>query len=250
MKIDLHNKNVLVTGASRGIGKGIAEGLGNSGARIAIHYNSNQQNAEELARKIGNNSEIFQADLSNSDNCETLFNDVVGRFNRIDAIINNAGTLIMSPMESKNWVKDWDLTMAINLRAVGILSKMAIQHFQSQGGGKIINIASRAAFRGDTPEFLAYAASKAGVVALSKSIARDFGKDNITCFTLAPGWVNTDMTKESIVEYGEKHILEGIALNRLTEPEDIAPIVNLLVSGLADHATGTTIDINAASYVH
>ena len=250
MKIDLHNKNILVTGASNGIGKGIAEALGNSGAKIAIHYNSNQQNASELARQIGNGSEVFQADLSDSNNCEKLFNEVVSRFNRLDAIINNAGTLIMSPLESKNWVKDWDLTMAINLRAVGILCRMAIQHFQANGGGRIINIASRAAFRGDTPDFLAYAASKAGVVALSKSIARGFGKDNITCFTLAPGWVKTDMTKESIAKYGENHILEGIALNRLTEPKDIAPIVNLLASGLADHATGTTIDINAASYVH
>jgi len=249
MKIDLHNKNILVTGASNGIGKGIAEALGNSGAKIAIHYNSNQQKASELARQIGNGSEVFQADLSDSNSCEKLFNDVISRFNRLDAIINNAGTLIMSPMESKNWVKDWDLTMATNLRAVGILCRMAIQHFQANGGGRIINIASRAAFRGDTPEFLAYAASKAGVVALSKSIARGFGRDNITCFTLAPGWVKTDMTKESIDKYGEHHILEGIALNRLTEPKDIAPIVILLASGLADHATGTTIDINAASYV-
>ncbi len=249
MKIDLHNKNILVTGASNGIGKGIAEALGNSGAKIAIHYNSNQQNASELARQIGNGSEVFQADLSDANSCEKLFNDVISRFNRLDAIINNAGTLIMSPLESENWIKDWDLTMATNLRAVGILCRMAIQHFQANGGGRIINIASRAAFRGDTPEFLAYAASKAGVVALSKSIARGFGSDNITCFTLAPGWVKTDMTKESIDKYGEHHILEGIALNRLTEPKDIAPIVILLASGLADHATGTTIDINAASYV-
>ena len=98
MKIDLHNKNILVTGASNGIGKGIAEALGNSGAKIAIHYNSNQQNASELARQIGNGSEVFQADLSDANSCEKLFNDVISRFNRLDAIINNAGTLILSTM--------------------------------------------------------------------------------------------------------------------------------------------------------
>jgi NAD(P)-dependent dehydrogenase (short-subunit alcohol dehydrogenase family) len=127
---------------------------------------------------------------------------------------------------------------------------LAIQHFKTRQSGRIINIASRAAFRGDTAEFLAYAASKGGVVSLSRSIARAFGKDGITCFVVAPGWVKTDMAEDSIKEYGEEFILQGNALDRLTEPEDIAPMVTLLASGLADHATGTSIDINAASYVH
>jgi NAD(P)-dependent dehydrogenase (short-subunit alcohol dehydrogenase family) len=140
--------------------------------------------------------------------------------------------------------------MALNLRAVGILCQEAILHFQSRKNGRIINVASRAAYRGDSAEFLAYAASKGGVVSLSKSIARAFGKDGVKCFVLAPGWVNTDMTKESIAKYGKDHILQDAALKRLTQPEDIAPLVTLLVSGLADHATGTTVDINAGSYVH
>ena len=250
MNINLQKNNILVTGASRGIGAAIAKELGNSGARIAVHYNNNKNSAVDIARLIGNQSKTFKANLQDPIECENLFNRVLEEFGYIDTIVNNAGTLIMSPLNNKNWVKDWDETMAINLRAVGILCKLAIQHFKTRKGGRIINVASRAAFRGDTAEFLAYAASKAGVVSLSKSVAREFGKDGIKCFVIAPGWVKTEMTQESIEEYGEDYISQDISLNRLTEPTDIAPIVTLLASGLADHATGTTIDINAASYVH
>ena len=250
MKIDLQKKNILVTGSSRGIGAAISKELGKSGARIAIHYKRERQSAEEIAKIIGNNSKVFKANLQDPDQCELLFKSVLNKFGHIDAIVNNAGTAILSPLNNENWVKEWDKTMSINLRAVGILCKLAIQHFKTRKSGRIINIASRAAFRGDTAEYLAYAASKAGVVSLSKSIARAFGKDGITCFVVAPGWVKTDMANESIEEYGDEYILQGNSLDRLTEPEDIAPIVTLLASGLADHATGTTIDINAASYVH
>ncbi|MFA5926052.1 MAG: SDR family oxidoreductase [Parcubacteria group bacterium] len=252
MEISLKNKNILVTGASRGIGKAIAEETGKSGARVAVHYGKNKAEAEKIAKEIGNNSQAFGADLEKPEECKNLFEKVVKDFRRIDVLVNNAGVAILSPLDGDKWVEAWDRTMAINLRSVGILARLAIQHFRKIGGGKIINIASRAAYRGDTAEYLAYAASKGGVVSLSKSIARDFGKDNIVCFALAPGWVRTDMAKEAMDqdEYGEEFVMQGIALNRLTEPRDIAPIAALLASGLADHATGTTIDINAASYVH
>ena len=250
MKVDLQKKNILVTGSSRGIGAAISKELGKSGARIAIHYKREKESAEEIAKIIGNNSKVFKANLQDPNKCELLFKSVLKEFGHIDAIVNNAGTAILSPLNDENWVKEWDETMSINLRAVGILSKLAIQHFKIRKSGRIINIASRAAFRGDTAEYLAYAASKAGVVSLSKSIARAFGKDGITCFVVAPGWVKTDMADESIEKYGDEYIMQDNSLDRLTEPEDIAPIVTLLASGLADHATGTTIDINAASYVH
>ncbi|MBI5218821.1 MAG: SDR family oxidoreductase [Bacteroidia bacterium] len=250
MEMNLKNLNVLVTGASSGIGKAIAEAMGHSGARIAVHYNHHKKSAENIARQIGNNSSAFGADLENPDHCEKLFNNVVKEFGHIDVLVNNAGAVIMSPLENDTWIHDWDKTMAINLRAVGILCRLAIQHFKSRKSGRIINIASRAAFRGDTPELLAYAASKAGIVALSKSIARGFGKNGITCFVLAPGWVRTNRIKKSIKKYGENYILQDIALDKLTEPKDVASIAAFLAGGLADHATGTTIDINAASYVH
>ena len=111
-------------------------------------------------------------------------------------------------------------------------------------------MASRAAFRGDTPDYMAYAASKAGVVALTRSIARGLGKEGITAFVLAPGFVKTDMAQDFIDQYGESVVLDDLALDRLTEPADLAPLAVLLASGLMDHATGCTIDVNAGSYVH
>lgn len=139
--------------------------------------------------------------------------------------------------------------MAINLTATGLLCRSAIAHFQRIGGGRIVNIASRAAFRGDTPDYLAYAASKAGIVALTRSIARGFGKSEIKAFVVAPGFTRTDMAQAFIDTYGEDFASSDIALKKLTEPSDIAPTVTFLLSGLSDHATGTTIDLNAGSYV-
>ena len=250
MKIDLSGKTILVTGASRGIGRGIAKGLASAGGRIAIHFNKNKEVAEQLTEEIGNGSKAFQADLQHPEACNILFESVVEEFGRIDVLVNNAGIFFNSPLESDSWLDDWNMTMDVNLRATGILSKLAILHFLENKGGRIINISSRAAFRGDNPEHLAYAASKAGMVALTKSIARGYGKDNITSFLIAPGWVKTDMNKETIERFGEESITKDLALNTLTKPKDLAPMVVLLASGMADHATGTTIDINAGSYVH
>ncbi len=250
MKIDLSGKTILVTGASRGIGKGIAKGLANAGARVAVHYNKSTEVAEQLADKIGNGAKAFQANLQHPEACKQLFENVIEEFGRIDVLVNNAGIFFNSPLESTSWLDDWNMTMDVNLRATGILSRLAILHFLNNKRGRIINISSRAAFRGDNPEHLAYAASKAGMVALTKSIARGYGKDGICSFLIAPGWVKTDMNKETIERFGEESITKDLALNILTKPKDIAPMVVFLASGLADHATGTTIDINAGSYVH
>jgi len=250
MNIDLKNKIILVTGASRGIGKAIAKALGKSGATVAVHYNRNKTAAEAVAEVVGNRSKSFGADLEKPAECTHLFQEVIAAYGHLDVLINNAGIFEMSLIESNNWENDWDKTININLKATALLSRLAILHFQKRGGGRIINISSRAAFRGDNPENLAYAASKAGMVALTKSIARGFGKENITSFLIAPGWVKTDMNKETVEVLGEEAITKDLALNQLTEPKDLAPMVVLLASGLADHATGTTIDINAGSYVH
>ena len=251
MQIDLGNTSVLVTGASRGIGAAIALAMGKAGARVAVHYRERRQQAEALAAQIGA-AEIFQADLGRVAECTALWEAVTARFERINTLVNNAGIAISSPLETatEDWVAGWDATMAINLRAPAALSRLAIEHFRARGGGRIINISSRAAFRGDQPPYLAYAASKGGLVALTRSIARGFGKAGITAFNVAPGFTRTDMAKDFLDEYGESYVAGDIALQRLTEPADIAPLVVLLASGLADHATGCTIDVNAGSYVH
>lgn len=251
MKIDLKSRSILVTGSSRGIGEGIAKNLAKSGAQIAVHYSKNKEKAAQLASQFGNGSAAFGADLEFPAECEKLFNDVVAAFGKIDVLVNNAGIFEFSPLADPDWIEKWDRTMAINLRAVGILSRLAILHFQEQGkGGQLIHISSRAAFRGDAPDFISYAASKAGVVALSKTIARGYGKDGIVSFVIAPGWIETDMTRKYIDKHGAENIIKELALNNITQPGELAPIVNLLASGLADHATGTTIHVNAGSYVY
>jgi NAD(P)-dependent dehydrogenase (short-subunit alcohol dehydrogenase family) len=140
--------------------------------------------------------------------------------------------------------------MDINLNAIGLLCKKSIQHFQQNSGGIIINISSRAAFRGDSKDFMAYSASKAGLIGLTRSIARAYGKDGIKAFLVAPGFVRTEMAQSFIDEYGEDYATKDLALEQMTEPKDVAQFVAFLASGLADHATGGTFDINAGSYVH
>lgn len=252
MTIDLSGKAVLVTGASRGIGRAIAQAMGEAGARVAVHYNNTPAPAEALAADLGNGAFAVRANLAEPDACDRLFERVVTETGRLDVLVNNAGVSVQIPMhaDSATWFAGWQHTMMVNLMAAELLSRHAIAHFQAAGGGRIVNIASRAAFRGDQPDYMTYAASKAGLVALTKSIARGFGKEEIQAFVVAPGFTKTDMAAEFIETYGEDYVRDDIALNRLTEPADIAPLVVLLASGLADHATGTSIDVNAGSYAH
>jgi NAD(P)-dependent dehydrogenase (short-subunit alcohol dehydrogenase family) len=251
MQIDLSGQSVLVTGGSRGIGAAIARQLGSCGARVCVHYGTQKETAEALATTIAHDAFAIGADLADSRACELLWEEVQERCGKIDALVNNAGIAVEAPLKqaTPQWHAAWEKTMAVNLTATGLLCRSAIAHFQTKGGGRIVNIASRAAFRGDTPDYLAYAASKAGVVALTRSIARGFGKSDIKAFALAPGFTRTEMAQAFIDRYGEDYAASDIALRRMTEPGDIAPTVAFLLSGLADHATGSTIDLNAGSYV-
>ena len=251
MTIDLSGTRILVTGASSGIGTAITRSLALAGATVAVHYNRNAESAHALVGEIGNESHAFGADLSVPEQCFRLFVDVLEHYDSIDVLVNNAGIIINSPLDSpaERWLDEWNTTMMVNLTASGILSRAAVNHFMDGEGGRIINVASRAAFRGDTPEYLSYAASKGGMVAMSRSIARAYGKNNIKSFVIAPGFVRTSMARQFVEQYGEGLVVNDLALDRLTEPEDVAPTVVFLASGLMDHATGCTIDINAGSYV-
>ncbi len=252
MYINLSGLNILVTGASKGIGKAIATKLAEAGATIAIHYNKNVREAENLAHILGNESSVFQADLSTKDGAIKLFEQVVGRFGSVEILVNNAGIAVSSPIESSDddWLSIWNETVNVNLTASALLCKKAVNHFlERKAAGRIINITSRAVHRGDTAEYIAYGASKAGMSSLVKTIARAYGKNGIKAFNVAPGFVRTDMAKTFITEYGENYAVNDLALDRLTEPKDIAPLVTFLASGMADHSTGATFDLNAGSYV-
>jgi 3-oxoacyl-[acyl-carrier protein] reductase len=251
LEIKLSGQTVLVTGASRGIGAAIARRLAASGAHVAVHYGKGRKAAEELVQEIGHGAHAFGADLASEEDCASLWAQVEARYGVVHALVNNAGIAIGSPLgaPTDTWLADWNRTLAVNLTATGLLSRSALAHFEKQHNGRIVNIASRAAFRGDTPDYLAYAASKGGMVALTRSIARGFGKQGIKAFLLAPGFTRTEMAQLFIDQYGEEYASSDIALERMTEPDDIAPTVVFLLSGLADHATGSTIDLNAGSYV-
>lgn len=253
MHIDLTDQVILVTGASRGIGREVARQLGAAGATVAVHYGRSFDAAESLVAEIGNGASSFGANLADPNQTARLFHEVVETYGRVDVLVNNAGIALNVPVDGplEHWVDRWDATLAINARAAAILSREAVAHFVARGsGGRIIFIASRAAFRGDTPDYLAYAASKGAMVSMARTIARGYGKRGIKAFTVAPGFVRTEMAQNAIDEYGEGFVVNDLALDRLTEPADVAPFVVLLSSGLSDHATGATIDINAGSYVH
>ncbi len=252
MNIDLSSKTVLVTGASRGIGAAVAEQLAASGAKVLIHYNRGKDKANEVLNKLGGRGAIIQSDLSDANQVIGFVKRAWDEFGPISAVVNNAG--IAKPaaddMRSEEWLAVWEETMAVNTTSLAIICKEYVELARKEKDGRIINVSSRAAFRGDTQDYIAYAASKGAVVSITRTIARHYGKEGIKAFLIAPGFTRTDMANEILAEYGEGFALNDIALPELTKPEDLAPMITLLCSGMADHATGASIDINAGSYVH
>lgn len=250
-QIDLTDKTILLTGASDGIGRGVADYIMQMGAKVAVHYNRNQEAAETLVAKHKNGSKVFQADLSNENEVFSLFERVEDHFGEIDVVILNAGVFLphSTNLDTQDWLAIWKRTIAINLNAVGLLTKLGLDHFLKLGEGRFIYIGSRAVFRGETEEYLAYAASKGGLTSLARSVARSFGKQNIKSFIVSPGFTRTQMAESFITKHGEERVLKEIALNELTKPEDLAPLIALMCSGGMDHATGATIDINAGSHI-
>ena len=250
--VDLKNKSILVTGASDGIGREIARMLMKNGARVAVHCNRQREKAAELLAEFpSSGSKMFKSDLSEIRGSLELWEDVIGSFEHIDAIVLNAGVYLEHKLSESDsdWFDVWKRTISINLDSAGMLTRKAIEHFKAQGGGRLVYIASRAAFRGETEEYLAYAASKGGLVSLARTVARSFGKYNIKSFILSPGFVKTNMADQFIQVYGQQRILDELSLKQLTEPKDLSPLVALMCSGLMDHATGATIDMNAGSHI-
>lgn len=250
--IDLRDKKILLTGASSGIGKALADYLMQMGAQVAVHYNSNRKIAEALVANYSRTgSQAFKSNLGVEAEVVGLFNNVMEQFGKIDVMILNAG--IYQPHSTnesmKDWMSVWKKTMAVNLNAVGILTKLGLEHFLEKQEGRFIYVGSRAVFRGETEEYLAYAASKGGITSLGRSVARSFGKHNVKAFIISPGFVKTPMADSFIATHGEERILNELSLKSLTKPEDLAPLVALMCSGLMDHATGATIDVNAGSHI-
>lgn len=252
IQINLKDQNILVTGASDGIGNEIASYLMKMGANVGVHYCSNKNAAQNLIDQFPDtNSYIFQADFEIAADVQRFWQEALAAFGHVDAIVLNAGVFLRQPVDDqvKGWYDIWQKTMRINLDAPALLTQLGLGHYKKHAGGRFVYIASRAVFRGETEEYLAYAASKGGLVSLARSIARSFGKFNVKSFIIAPGFVKTKMAEQFVADHGSHLILDEIALNRLTVPEDISPLVALMCSGAMDHATGATIDLNAGSHI-
>jgi 3-oxoacyl-[acyl-carrier protein] reductase len=248
--IDLTGKIILVTGGSRGIGAATVLALAGAGAEVVVHYGRSRQAAEEVAARCpGGRCHLVGGDLEDPAAPGAIWAAAVAWRGRIDALVNNAAVALAAGVDDPEWAAVWERTLRINVIAAAELCREAIRHFRGRGGGTIVNVASRAAFRGDEPPYMQYAASKGALIALTKSIARGFARDGIVAYGVAPGWVRTDMAEPTIAERGMEALARDIPMGSMAPPEDVANVVAFLVSGLARHATGTTIDINGASYV-
>jgi NAD(P)-dependent dehydrogenase (short-subunit alcohol dehydrogenase family) len=238
----------LVTGASRGIGKSITESLLKNGGRVLGTARSSDFPVEFAENEA---FEGLYVDLNDPRAIEQKLKPVFQRDEAPNVLINNAGMFYDADfgIEDEAWLENWDTIMQVNLRAPALLSKWAINRWTEEEGGYLINIASRAAYRGDTQEYASYAASKGGLVAFTKSIARDFGKHNISAYSIAPGFIKTDMAMDSIKVYGEEYLTEGMAFDEITSPEEVGELVAFLASGKVPHMTGATFHINGGSYM-
>jgi NAD(P)-dependent dehydrogenase (short-subunit alcohol dehydrogenase family) len=249
---ELSGKVCLVTGGAGGIGSAITEALAAGGARVVLHHHANATGAASLAGRLGAERVVpVKADLAERLGAAELWRAAVSVWGSVDVLVNNAAIMPAASMDAEwdAWHRAWDDTLRVNLVAAADLSREAVKHFRMRGGGVIVNVASRAAFRGDTLEYMAYAASKAGMVALTRSIARGAARDGVVAYVVAPGFVDTPMAKQFVDRYGEEAVVRDIPLGTMAPPSDVASVVAFLASGVARHATGTTIDINGASYV-
>ena len=249
--IDLTGKVVLITGAARGIGEASARAVVAAGGYVVASDVLEDRLTALQADLTSDRCRLDVCDLADVETVPYMWERAVDWRGSIDVLVNNAGVYEEAPIEGdfQVWHTSWMRTLNINLVAAAALCREAIHHFQQQGGGKIINIASRAGFRGDLPDYTHYAASKGGMLALSRTIARGFADKNILVYAIAPGFVRTELNTEYFHRYGEESAISQTPLKEMAMPEDIANVVVFLASDLARHVTGATIDVNGASYV-
>lgn len=251
--ITLEGRTILVTGASKGIGAATARVLLEAGADVVLHWNTEQAELADLAAEYGSGRTLpLRADLGDQAATRGLWHAAFAWRGRIDGLVNNAAVMPYSAPEDpvEAWDRDWDLVWRVNVRAVADLCREAVLAMKAAGGGTIVNIASRAAFRGDLADAMHYAASKGAVVALTRSLAKSCARDGIAVYAVAPGWVRTERVAPRIDAPENAHMLAEVPMGEAAPPREVGNIVAFLLSGLARHATGATVDINGASYFH
>ncbi len=248
---DFSGKTVLITGSSRGIGRAVAFHFANLHARVIVHYNRNGEAAEQTLSELpGENHFCIQADLREPEAVRAMVDEAVDKVGRIHVLVNNAGVFIEGSIANwtyDEWLAVWDMTIRTNLMGAANTAFCVVKHMIDQGGGKIINVSSRGAYRGE-PNAPAYGASKGGLSSFSQSLAKAVAQYNIMVYAVAPSFVETEMTLDRLADEGDA-IRGQSPLNRLAQPEEIARTVAFLAGDGTDFLTGDVIDINGASYL-
>ncbi|MDB5193096.1 MAG: hypothetical protein JWQ96_2659 [Segetibacter sp.] len=253
MFFDFSNKNVLITGGSRGIGRACAKMFSDLQANVIITYKSNRAEAEQTLKLLdaNQNHSLYQLDITQPAEIELLFNQLIQKYGRLDVLVNNAGVFIehkINEVSFAQWQKAWSETINTNLTGVSNLCYLAGKQMIQQQQGKIINISSRGAFRGE-PDHPAYGASKAGLNAMSQSLAVALAPYNVTVGVIAPGFVETDMAATYLEREAGELIKKQSPLNRVATPEEVARLVAVFASEGLEFATGGIVDLNGASYL-
>ncbi|HEV7306333.1 SDR family oxidoreductase [Ensifer sp.] len=247
----LLGQTILVTGATGAIGQAICQSLVADGANVVVHYGRNRDAAEALVNALGGRGWCVPADLADPAGPQALWDQAVSVAGRLTGLVNNAGirseVAIDAPMDE--WQRVWAREMRINFFSAVDLSKLAILHFCAHGGGRIVNMASRAGQRGYTSSAMAYGASKAALINLTKSIAQSHGHEGVTAVALAPGWVRTEMAEAYIAEHGEAAALAGIPIARMAGPEEIGEITAFAFRPSQASLNGAVLDVNGGSYL-
>lgn len=246
--MNFEHQVVLVTGAARGIGRAIAQQFAQNGAIVALHYHSQHTEAEKtLASLTGADHALFQAEIRDPAATQQLVESVVQRCGRLDVLVNNTGIYIDHPVADSNfadWQAAWRDTIDTNLIGTANVTYWAVQQMIAQGGGRIVNITSRGAFRGE-PTAPAYGASKAAMNAMSQSLAQALAPHNIFVYAVAPGFVETERVAYKLSD----DIRNQSPLKRVAHPEEVARTVLFLASEGTDFLTGCIVDVNGASYL-
>ena len=250
--MDFTNKRVLVTGGSRGIGRACASGFAERGARVAINYLGNREAAETTLEALaGEGHVMLQADVSDPAAVEGLVAAAVEALGGLDIVVNNAGIWVdhvLEDVDYDEWQDAWKRVIDANLLGPANVSYCAARHMIERGGGRIVNVSSRGSFRGE-PNGPAYGASKAGLNAMSQSLAKRLAPHNITVGVVAPGFVDTDMAARYHDTPMWADITTQSPFNRVAKPEEVAAAVLFLASEGAEFSTGAIIDVNGASYL-
>jgi 3-oxoacyl-[acyl-carrier protein] reductase len=246
--IDLSKKTALVTGGSRGIGRAVARELARAGARVAIGYHREESAASSLVediRNAGGEALAFAGDVSDPTGARRLVRDVVAAWGRLDIVIANAG-IWDEDRAGQGDLDVWDRTIAINLRGAYLVIDAAIPHLE-KAGGAIVLMSSTAGQRGEA-EHSAYASTKGALISYTKSLAAELGPRGVRVNCLAPGWVETDLTRDALSDPARRREIEmSIPLGRVARPEDIAGPALFLVSDLARHVQGEVLNVNGGS---